>query len=230
MAVLGGGYPTTPSSAAERDGLSRSPSRRSSATSSRRPAPPRRWRSTPGSVDDRLRALSGQVQQRSTGPGTLDQLRRREHGRGTRLCSTWDAGARVQGSRNWDSGRAILTYKPFGGRRPPRHPVPLAGGAGDAGRDRARRAQSTALNPPDRHDAFGAQRLRFLRGDPSQESRAAPARPALRRSSATATSRRSATSSTRRRTTSARRTSATTTTSRRRPTAPSSPPTARALR
>ena len=86
--------------------------------------------------------------------------------------ATWDAGARVK-AQSWDTGRNIITYKPSAtaGQRgiPFRWPLlpatPLA--------TELDTAQSTALNiaPGGGNDGFGAQRLRFLRGDATQEAR-----------------------------------------------------------
>ena len=86
--------------------------------------------------------------------------------------ATWDAGARVK-AQNWDNGRNIITYKPSAAaglhgipfRWPTLPAAPLA--------TELDTTQSTALNiaPGGGNDGFGAQRLRFLRGDPTQEAR-----------------------------------------------------------
>jgi type IV pilus assembly protein PilY1 len=91
---------------------------------------------------------------------------------------TWDAGAQIK-LQHWNTGRAILTYKPSAAAGlhgiPFRWPLvpatPLATEL-DA-------SQSTALNqlPAGGSDAFGEQRLRFLRGDASYESRSCASPP-----------------------------------------------------
>ncbi|MEP7139143.1 MAG: PilC/PilY family type IV pilus protein [Caldimonas sp.] len=85
---------------------------------------------------------------------------------------TWDAGARVK-AQNWNTGRNIITYKPSAAaglhgipfRWPALPAAPLA--------TELDTSQSTALNlsASGSNDGFGAQRLRFLRGDPTQEAR-----------------------------------------------------------
>ncbi len=92
--------------------------------------------------------------------------------------ATWDAGARIK-AQDWDTGRKVLTYKPSAPagqhgipfRWPLLPAVPLA--------TELDTAQSTALNiaPAGGNDGFGAQRLRFLRGDPSYESRSCASPP-----------------------------------------------------
>ena len=86
--------------------------------------------------------------------------------------ATWDAGAQVK-AQHWSSGRAIVTYKPSaaaGARGIPfRWPaVPATPAATELDT-----SQTAALNltPGGGSDAFGEQRLRFLRGDASYESR-----------------------------------------------------------
>ena len=86
--------------------------------------------------------------------------------------ATWDAGAQVK-AQHWSNGRAILTYKPSaaaGARGIPfRWPaVPAVPSATELDA-----SQTAALNltPGGGSDAFGEQRLRFLRGDASYESR-----------------------------------------------------------
>jgi type IV pilus assembly protein PilY1 len=86
--------------------------------------------------------------------------------------ATWDAGAQIRG-QHWNTGRNILTYKPsaVAGLRgiPFRWPsLPATPNATELDT-----SQSTALNqtPGGGSDAFGELRLRFLRGDPSQEAR-----------------------------------------------------------
>src|SRR5439155_7342455 len=85
---------------------------------------------------------------------------------------SWDAGAQIK-MQHWNTGRAILSYKPSAAaglhgiafRWPAAPATPLA--------TELDVAQSTALNqtPGGGSDAFGELRLRFLRGDPSYESR-----------------------------------------------------------
>ncbi len=86
--------------------------------------------------------------------------------------ATWDAGARVK-AQSWDAGRAILTYKPSAAAG--QHGIPFRWPAIPAtpGATELDSSQSTALNlsPSGSNDGFGAQRLRFLRGDPAQEAR-----------------------------------------------------------
>ena len=86
--------------------------------------------------------------------------------------ATWDTGALIK-LQQWNTGRNIITYKPNGdpGLRgiPFRWPVaPATPNATELDV-----AQSTALNqtPGGGSDAFGELRLRFLRGDSSQEAR-----------------------------------------------------------
>jgi len=86
--------------------------------------------------------------------------------------ATWDAGARIQ-AQHWNTGRNIITYKasaaaglrgvPF---RWPVLPATPTATELDIG-------QTTALNqnPAGGSDGFGELRLRFLRGDPTQEAR-----------------------------------------------------------
>ncbi|MGZ8258987.1 MAG: pilus assembly protein [Caldimonas sp.] len=85
---------------------------------------------------------------------------------------TWNAGVQVK-AQHWNTGRHILTYKPsaVAGQRgiPFRWPgLPATPGAAELDT-----SQSTALNqtPGGGSDAFGEQRLRFLRGDASYEAR-----------------------------------------------------------
>jgi type IV pilus assembly protein PilY1 len=87
-------------------------------------------------------------------------------------AATWDAGARIQ-AQHWSTGRNILTYKPSAavGLRgiPFRWPaLPATPNATELDV-----SQTTALNqtPSGGSDAFGELRLRFLRGDPTQEAR-----------------------------------------------------------
>ena len=86
--------------------------------------------------------------------------------------ATWDAGARIK-AQAWDTGRNILTYKPSAdvGHRgiPFRWPaLPATPGATELDA-----AQSALLNlaANGANDGFGAQRVRFLRGDATQEAR-----------------------------------------------------------
>ncbi len=85
---------------------------------------------------------------------------------------TWSAAERLKAS-DWDSGRAIVTYKPsaiLGSRgvalRWPAHPVSPTATELDSG-------QILALNKDGagRVDGLGEQRLRYLRGDTSEEAR-----------------------------------------------------------
>ncbi len=92
--------------------------------------------------------------------------------------ATWDAGAQVK-AQHWSSGRAIITYKPSaaaGARGIPfRWPaLPATPGATELDT-----SQTAALNltPGGGSDAFGEQRLRFLRGDASYESRSCASPP-----------------------------------------------------
>ncbi|MDQ6638504.1 MAG: PilC/PilY family type IV pilus protein [Pseudomonadota bacterium] len=92
--------------------------------------------------------------------------------------ATWDAGAQVK-LQNWNSGRAILTYKPSAAAG--LHGIPFRWPALPAtpGATELDVIQSTALNqtPGGGSDAFGEQRLRFLRGDSSYESRSCASPP-----------------------------------------------------
>ena len=84
----------------------------------------------------------------------------------------WDAGAQVK-LQQWNTGRTILTYKPSAPAG--QHGIPFRWPALPAtpGATELDAGQTTALNqtPGGGSDAFGEQRLRFLRGDPSYESR-----------------------------------------------------------
>ena len=92
--------------------------------------------------------------------------------------STWDAGAQVK-AQNWNTGRAILTYKPSAASG--QHGIPFRWPALPAtpGATELDASQTTALGltPGGGSDAFGEQRLRFLRGDPSYESRSCASPP-----------------------------------------------------
>jgi type IV pilus assembly protein PilY1 len=85
---------------------------------------------------------------------------------------TWDAGAQVK-TQHWNTGRNVITYKPSAAAGlhgiPFRWPVvPAIPGATELDS-----SQTTALNqtPGGGSDAFGELRLRFLRGDATQEAR-----------------------------------------------------------
>jgi type IV pilus assembly protein PilY1 len=84
----------------------------------------------------------------------------------------WDAG-QVINNQNWSSGRSILTYKPsasLGARGIPfRWPSSFPGLPIASEMDLA---QATLLNSDmaGNPDGYGAQRLQWLRGDPSDES------------------------------------------------------------
>ena len=131
-------------------------------------------------VDDRLGAVPGQVQQRrlvgqrcSTTPSPAAARSARR--------ATWDAGAQIK-AQNWNTGRAILTYKPSAAAGA--HGIPFRWPAAPATPTATEldASQIAALNltPGGGSDAFGEQRLRFLRGD--AELRVAQLRePAVRR-------------------------------------------------
>ena len=92
--------------------------------------------------------------------------------------ATWDSGAQIK-TQHWNTGRAILSYKPSATAGlhgiPFRWPsLPATPGATELDT-----AQTTALNqtPGGGSDAFGEQRLRFLRGDSSYESRSCASPP-----------------------------------------------------
>ena len=87
-------------------------------------------------------------------------------------AATWDSGAQIA-LQNWDSQRAIITYKPSAAATyhgiPFRWPAtPSTPAATDLDV-----AQTNALNlsPSGSNDGFGSLRLRFLRGDSTQEAR-----------------------------------------------------------
>lgn len=86
--------------------------------------------------------------------------------------STWDSGAQIK-MQHWNTGRAILTYKPSAAAGA--HGIPFRWPSLPAtpGATELDASQSTALNqtPGGGSDAFGEQRLRFLRGDATYESR-----------------------------------------------------------
>ena len=86
--------------------------------------------------------------------------------------ATWDAGAQVK-AQDWSTGRAIITYKPSATAL--LHGIPFRWPALPAtpGGAELDTSQTTALNqtPSGGSDAFGEQRLRFVRGDASYESR-----------------------------------------------------------
>ncbi|HEV7574682.1 MAG TPA: PilC/PilY family type IV pilus protein [Caldimonas sp.] len=92
--------------------------------------------------------------------------------------ATWDAGAQIK-QQHWNTGRAILTYKPSTAAG--LHGIPFRWPALPAtpGATELDASQSTALNqtPGGGSDAFGEQRLRFLRGDASYESRSCASPP-----------------------------------------------------
>ena len=129
-------------------------------------------------VDHRLGAVPGQVQQLRL-VGHAAQLRASPPAARSARRATWDAGAAGQG--------AELEHRPrhphlqaVGRGRHARHPVPLAGAAGDAGRDRARRRPDrprSTRRPAAAATRFGEQRLRFLRGDASYEARSCASPP-----------------------------------------------------
>ena len=157
-------------------------------------------------MDDRLGAVPGQVQQRRL-VGQPAQLRRRQAAARSAPTPTWDAGAQVK-AQNWDSGRAIITYKPSA----------AAGSTASrsAGR-RCRRRRSRPSSTPRRRRAQPARRAARRRPSARSACASCAATPATSRAAAPSsavrgaavqeprTRRRSATSSTRRRTTSARR-------------------------
>jgi type IV pilus assembly protein PilY1 len=83
----------------------------------------------------------------------------------------WDAGQVING-QNWDTGRTILTYKPsaaFGSRGIPfRWPATYPGLPGSSEMDIAQSSlvnSNLAGNP----DGYGAQRVKWLRGNASNE-------------------------------------------------------------
>ena len=86
--------------------------------------------------------------------------------------ATWDAGARLK-AQHWNTGRNILTYKPSvsAGLRGIPFRWPTAPGTPNA--TELDVGQSTALSqaPGGGADGFGDMRLRFLRGDATQEAR-----------------------------------------------------------
>lgn len=84
----------------------------------------------------------------------------------------WDAATRL-GAQNWDTGRNVLTYKgsaSLGSRgvpfRWPSNPASPSATEIDASQ-----ADAIDRNSAGTIDGFGSQRLRFLRGDASYESR-----------------------------------------------------------
>ncbi len=83
----------------------------------------------------------------------------------------WDAGQVING-QNWDTGRTMLTYKPsatFGSRGIPfRWPATYPGLPGTTEMDVA---QSSQLNSDiaGNTDGYGAQRVQWVRGNPSNE-------------------------------------------------------------
>ncbi|MEO8311279.1 MAG: PilC/PilY family type IV pilus protein, partial [Caldimonas sp.] len=87
-------------------------------------------------------------------------------------AATWDAGAQIK-TQDWNTGRAVITYKPTAaaGQHGISFRWPLL--PATPGATELDVAQTTALNltPGGGSDAFGEQRLRFLRGDASYESR-----------------------------------------------------------
>ena len=93
-------------------------------------------------------------------------------------ASTWDAGAQIK-AQHWNTGRAILTYKPSAAAG--LHGIPFRWPALPAtpGATELDVSQTTALNqtPGGGSDAFGEHRLRFLRGDFSYESRSCASPP-----------------------------------------------------
>ena len=84
----------------------------------------------------------------------------------------WDAGQVING-QNWDTGRAILTYKPsasVGSRGIPfRWPASFPGAPSSSEMDIA---QSTLLNSDiaGNTDGYGSQRVQWLRGNAANES------------------------------------------------------------
>jgi type IV pilus assembly protein PilY1 len=86
--------------------------------------------------------------------------------------ATWDAGQMVM-AQNWNTGRNILTYKPSApaGQRGIPFRWPAAPATPNA--TELDVGQTTALNQNSSGvaDSFGELRLRFLRGDASQEAR-----------------------------------------------------------
>ena len=88
-------------------------------------------------------------------------------------AATWDAGAQVR-AQHWNTGRTILTYKPSAMAR--QHGIPFRWPASPATPNATELDinQSTALGQAPGGggaDGFGELRLRFLRGDASQEAR-----------------------------------------------------------
>jgi type IV pilus assembly protein PilY1 len=85
---------------------------------------------------------------------------------------TWDAGAQIK-AQHWNTGRNVITYKPSATAG--QHGIPFRWPAVPAtpGATELDTAQTTALNqtPGGGSDAFGELRLRFLRGDSTQEAR-----------------------------------------------------------
>jgi type IV pilus assembly protein PilY1 len=86
--------------------------------------------------------------------------------------ATWDAGARVQ-AQHWNTGRNIMTYKPSAAAGLRGIPFRWPAAPATPNATELDTSQTTALNqnPSGGSDAFGELRLRFLRGDPSQEAR-----------------------------------------------------------
>ena len=168
MALLGGGYPDRLRRQQRRVAAARLPGHRR-----RHPGQDQRrlvGRAQHRLVDDGLGAVPGQVQQLGL-VGQPAQLRRRQQRRDQH---DGDLGRRCAGQG------AALEQRPgdphlqaVGGRRSARDRVPLALASGHARGDRARH-QPDRRPQPDAgggSDAFGEQRLRFLRGDASYESR-----------------------------------------------------------
>jgi len=86
--------------------------------------------------------------------------------------ATWDAGAQVK-AQHWSSGRAILTYKPSAAAGARGIPFRWPAAPATPSATELDTSQTAALNltPGGGSDAFGEQRLRFLRGDASAEAR-----------------------------------------------------------
>ncbi|MBV9892382.1 MAG: pilus assembly protein PilY, partial [Rhizobacter sp.] len=90
----------------------------------------------------------------------------------------WDAGVQLKG-QNWNAGRNIITYKPSAAAG--LHGIPLRWpiNAASPGSTELDASQVAALNltPGGGSDGFGELRLRYLRGDATQESRSCASPP-----------------------------------------------------
>jgi len=86
--------------------------------------------------------------------------------------ATWDAGVQIK-AQHWNTGRTILTYKPSASARLRGIPFRWPTAPSTPNATELDVGQSTALNqaPGGGADGFGELRLRFLRGDATQEAR-----------------------------------------------------------